>query len=166
MSYELFLFPSGFGACGVRWFGKLLEKGGTPAVYSYLFDHPTQEVVYGVPGSGPGAVLVPHTAELLYVYGDTKAVSPLSPLPKGGPESDLAQEVSSYWYSFAGTGNPNHAGAVEWPAYAEASDTLLRMDVGKEGIRAQSGVRKGACDFQEKNKFKPLQPPRVSQKIQ
>ena len=41
----------GFGACGVRWFTRMLKAGGTPVAYSYLFSHPSQ-AASGTPGTG------------------------------------------------------------------------------------------------------------------
>ena len=47
---------------------KLLLKGGSSDVHTYLFAHPTQFSVPGIPGTGRGSVIVPHAAELLYVF--------------------------------------------------------------------------------------------------
>jgi para-nitrobenzyl esterase len=44
--------------------------------------------------------------------------------------------VSAYWVQFAKTGNPNGIGRPRWPAYDQATDTLLEL--GEE-----VAVRKG-----------------------
>jgi hypothetical protein len=38
----------GLGPCAVRWLGRYFVKGGSPAVYTYLFAHPAQVKVGGL----------------------------------------------------------------------------------------------------------------------
>ena len=44
-----------------------------------------------------------------------------------GPEAQaLADKLAGTWVAFARTGNPNHPGIPEWPAYtAEARATMI-----------------------------------------
>eukprot|EP00463_Aulacantha_scolymantha_P004346 TRINITY_DN544_c0_g1_i1.p1 TRINITY_DN544_c0_g1~~TRINITY_DN544_c0_g1_i1.p1 ORF type:complete len:439 (-),score=76.21 TRINITY_DN544_c0_g1_i1:415-1668(-) len=91
----------GLGPCAVRWLSRSLIKSGTPAVFNYLFAHPTQAPGDGsIPGVGPGSVVVPHASEIIYVYGDTHDLTP-------GEEAQLGVDVSAYWYTFAIKGKPN-----------------------------------------------------------
>ena len=143
----------GLGPCAVRWLSRMLLRGGTPAVFAYLFAHPTQADACGgcVPGVGPGSVVVPHASEIPYVFGDHAKLTP-------GAEAALAAPVARYWSNFARSGDPNQGAGVHvgWPLYAADSDRILRLDVAgavevpKEvdgGIAVQSGLRRDACDF-------------------
>jgi carboxylesterase type B len=66
-----------------------------------------------------------------------------------GNETSLSAAMSSYWYTFAVTGDPNHATApAVWPLFTEERDEVLRFDEpAAGGIRAQAAVRKPVCDF-------------------
>lgn len=132
----------GLGPCGVRSLARQLLKGGAPAVYSYFFTHAPQVAVPGIPGLGPGNPFVVHSSEIQYVMADAHELAP-------GDETSLAAAMSSYWYTFAVIGDPNHATApAVWPLFTEQQDEVLRFDEpAAGGIRVQAGVRKLACDF-------------------
>ena len=169
----------GIGACGVRWLARMLLNGGSPAVYTYLFAHPTQTDPYDgrVPGLGPGSVLVPHASEIGYVFDLEHRLTP-------GAEADLAALVSRFWTNFARSADPNRGAPtpVAWPKYTADADQLLRFAVGEDmvgedgsrggsedgsreggaveaqveahssdggGVAVQSGLRQQACDFME-----------------
>jgi para-nitrobenzyl esterase len=51
-----------------------------------------------------------------------------------------------YWTRFAATGDPNGAGAVEWPRFEPAADTHLVLGTP---IAAGAGIRTEQCDFWE-----------------
>lgn len=127
----------GMGACGVRSYARSLVAGGSASVYAYLFAHPPQTP--SVPGTGPGSVIVPHAAEIPYVFGDVHALIPDN-------EKQLAVAMGAYWSSFGATGTPNHAGLPQWPLYAAGTDTVMRFD-DAGGIHTQLALRKAACDF-------------------
>jgi carboxylesterase type B len=144
----------GLGPCGVRWFSHLMLEGGAQdGVFCYHFAHPTQ-VDYsqgGIPGMGPGSVVVPHASEIAYVFGDGGGTDRLLTPPNEGV---LAAIMSTFWSNFARTGDPNKGAAVPvaWPAYVKDADELIRFDVAPPsggGTRVQSGLRKEACDFME-----------------
>merc|ERR1712039_1021106 len=88
----------GLGACGARNFSQRFHNGGAPAVFTYLFAHPSQTGF--LPGAGPGSVVVPHASEIAFVFAGMGMVMP-------GEESDLAFQMAQYWTNFAITGNPN-----------------------------------------------------------
>jgi len=133
----------GLGPCAVRALSRSLLKGGTPIVFAYLFAHPPQVAVPGIPGTGPGSVVVPHAGEIAFVFGAAEGVSP-------GEEFQLATSVSAYWYTFAKTGKPSPSHLPEWPKYAAESDTILRLDISTEGgIRTEQALRKAVCDYND-----------------
>lgn len=158
-------FVWGLGPCAHRALARSLVAGGTPSVHAYFFTHPTQtdSTDGGVPGVGPGSVVVPHASEIPYAYSDASQLTP-------GEEADLATGVGAYWIAFAldtsagGDPNPRGPGAnhsVQWPAYDAKSDKVLRFDVESAGgIRVQSGLRQTACDFMDAHKKPdpPLRP--------
>lgn len=134
----------GLGACGTRWLAKLLVKGGSSNVYTYLFAHPEQFANPGIPGTGPGSVIVPHAAEIEYVFDATDLLT-------GSDELELGAKVSKYWVNFAVTGNPNDAQLPTWPKYSPDTDKELRIDAGPSGIGAERHLRKAQCDYWEEN---------------
>ncbi|MBN1381914.1 MAG: carboxylesterase family protein [Deltaproteobacteria bacterium] len=92
-----------------------------------------------------GAVLgAHHGAEILYVFDN---------LDQGRTEPDenqkaLAKAMSSYWISFAKTGNPNTEGLLPWPAYSIEDDQHLEFG---EQIKVGRHLRKAACDLFDKS---------------
>jgi para-nitrobenzyl esterase len=47
----------------------------------------------------------------------------------GGPEAyALATAVSRAWVQFARTGNPNHAGLPDWPAFTAENGATMVLD--------------------------------------
>ena len=135
----------GLGACGVRWFSRMLVGGRTPHVWGYLFAHPTQSSATRVPSEGPDSNTVAHASEIAYAFGHTDLLAT-------GEEANLAPVFSTYWTNFARTGDPNKPASpsVPWPEYKDRGDTILRIDVPSAGgIRSQSGLRREACDWME-----------------
>ena len=143
------------GACSNRRLARLLLQGGTPAVFNYLFAHPTQSAAFpGFPGLGPGSVTVPHASEIAYVFGGAYLLA-------AGEEAALAAPVSAYWLNFARGANPNGPGLPQWPRYTDAAgaggegDVVLRLDVGSGGIAAQRNLRQKACDYMDRRTVAP-----------
>ena len=157
----------GLGACAVRWMDRMLVAGGTPAVYSYLFAHPP----HGQPEFGKFGtpVFASHTAELGFVFNKPRGSPSASPFTS--EEAALADTVSRYRYTFAATGDPNPKPAETinetttaavhrevgigvppvWPQWTPEGDTIMRLEtVSEGGVRAQTGLRKAACDWQDK----------------
>ena len=55
-----------------------------------------------------------HSSDIAYVFGTT--------------EDELADTIGDYWVAFAGSGDPNHAGAPEWPAADGGALLALTVD--------------------------------------
>jgi len=120
----------GFGICAAQSFSESFLKGGTPAVFTYLFAHtPT----------GPAG----HGSEIMYFFGDTG----------GWPveESDLACHMSQYWSNFAISGDPNGAfkfSLPQWPKYNHENKMVQRFQTPNEGgIRPQRCPREEQCAY-------------------
>jgi len=83
--------------------------------YFYIFQ-------WGAPVDD-GILRAPHTIEIPFAF-DNVEKGPL--LLGNAPQMhDLAKVVSRTWVAFARTGNPNHSGLPQWPAYdAEKRATM------------------------------------------
>lgn len=90
-------------------------QGGAP-VYVYLFEW--QSPV------NDGSLGAAHGMELPFMFNN---IAMARPLTGGGREAyALADKISSAWISFVKTGDPNHRGLPQWPAYtAEGGATMI-----------------------------------------
>jgi len=136
------------GHCNVRRTARLLERGGSPRVFVYLFAHPIQMPVedmnVGKPiaASGPGNPVVQHASELPMVFAMSNSLS------EEAGEVYLSQAMSGYWINFANNGDPNHPQFTEWNVYNKTTDMVMRFDVmDNGGSRMESGIRAEACSF-------------------
>lgn len=93
-----------------------LSKNGA-AVFFYRFGRVS-------PRGRSTGLLASHTFEIPYVFGT---------LPSGceheTADYDLAAAMRAAWVAFATSGEP-HVDLVRWPAYSQASPTLLFLDQG------------------------------------
>lgn len=96
------------------------------AVYTYLFAWETP--LYG------GFAMSYHCAEIPYVFGNialSKAAA------AGGKDAERLEEQMSWaWIQFARTGNPNHEGLCDWPAYTRENGATMIFD-GKSEARCR-----------------------------
>ena len=79
---------------------------GRAPVYQYRFD-------WHSPALG-GRLRSAHTVEIPFVFDNTDVPKVMTNSPRAAA---LAAKTSSAWIAFARTGNPNHPGLPEWPAY-------------------------------------------------
>ena len=101
----------------LKYLGIRAKEGGAP-VYSYVFNYETNPLM-----------LVPHTAEIAYVFNNVGANAMM-----GGatPEAkEVAQKMSQAWINFARTGNPSQPG-LEWTPFTTASRGTMLFDKQSE----------------------------------
>jgi len=71
-------------------------------------------------GGRPGTF---HSAEIAFVFNNAELCVNQT---GGGPDAiQMAHRTSDAWVSFARSGNPNHPGLPQWPAFGQARSTLL-----------------------------------------
>jgi para-nitrobenzyl esterase len=80
-------------------------QGGAP-IYMYNFDW--RSPAYG------GRLGACHTIEIPFVFNNTDIPTVMT---QGRDVKELAGKTSDAWVAFARTGNPNHKGLPDWPAY-------------------------------------------------
>jgi para-nitrobenzyl esterase len=91
---------------------------GEAPVYMYLFAWQSPAL--------SGKIRATHTVEIPFVFYNTDIPKEMT---KGGPEvKELAGRMSDAWIQFAHTGNPNHKGLPEWPAYDLVNRTTMVFD--------------------------------------
>ena len=116
---------------------------GSAPVYSYVFAQEFRNYDNGLTAF--------HCAELPYAFHTTSRVMVCQ---QDGVEK-LEDEMAGAWAAFAHTGDPNHEGLAEWPAFTKdnhatmvfCEDSRARIDFDTELINT-----KNACDpsFEEK----------------
>jgi para-nitrobenzyl esterase len=91
--------------------------GGAP-VYMYLFDYQSPVM--------DGKYKAVHCMELAFVFNNINRCEEMS----GGTKEAyaLADKMSSAWINFARTGNPNHKGLPNWPAYNSTNTATMHFD--------------------------------------
>ena len=104
--------------CTGKLAARILATGGTPT-WMYHFTREVENPIF----DGLGAF---HTAELPFVFGNGLYEFDAT-LP--GDAQPLVDEMQGYWTRFAATGDPNGAGAPEWPAYSPAAETYLELNI-------------------------------------
>jgi para-nitrobenzyl esterase len=102
---------------------------GKSAVYMYLF-------AWRSPALG-GRMGAPHTVEIPFVFDNTDIPKVMT---TGGPEvKALAAKTSEAWIQFARSGNPNHKGLPNWPAYTTAERATMVFDHVCERVNDPGG---------------------------
>ena len=93
------------------------EQGAPTYVYNFAMRQ----------GARDGALNVPHTAEIAYVFDNLELAEALVGTPD--PEDqDLADIMSTAWANFARTGNPNGEGVPEWPQWTANERAVMVFD--------------------------------------
>ena len=92
-------------------------EGGAP-VYMYIFDW--QSPVFD------GKYKSVHCMEIPFVFDNVASANHMT---GGGKEAhELADKVSQAWINFSKTGNPNHSGLPQWPAYNSTNTATMHFD--------------------------------------
>jgi para-nitrobenzyl esterase len=133
----------------MRTWARMQTKTGKSKVYLYFFSR----VPPGPAAASRGAF---HSAEIAYVFNGVNSksgyVEPFFRTPGNtqrpwqDTDRKLADAMSSYWVTFAATGDPNGKGLPEWPAYRAADN--LAMVLGDE-IAGKPLPHNDALDFMD-----------------
>ncbi len=103
---------------------RLLEaqKPNQPNTYNYLFTWATP-AMDGILGSC-------HALEIPFAFGTLDAPTMRTFIDLNPVTKDISDKMVNAWIAFARTGNPNHVGIPEWPAYD--AENRATMVFGKE----------------------------------
>jgi para-nitrobenzyl esterase len=69
----------------------------------------------------------PHSMEHPFVFDNVALSASMVGTSQAEPQA-LAEQISPAWIAFARTGNPNHAGIPNWPAYTVPERTTMVFD--------------------------------------
>ncbi|WP_394837875.1 carboxylesterase family protein [Pendulispora rubella] len=124
-------------ACDERRVARNALKGGTPAVYRYVWTH----------GYRPPHVLSTlegafHAAEFPFIWNTTDAFL----YPQTSVEQLLGTRARTYWTHLVG-GNPNVAGLPEWPKYDLKDEKTIVLDTTVSTVNNPRGAN---CDYFDK----------------
>jgi para-nitrobenzyl esterase len=100
-------------------------------VYQYRFD-------WASPALG-GRLRAPHTVEIPFVFDNTGIPTSMTNSPRA---QALADKTSGAWIAFARTGNPNHPGLPEWPAYTLDERATMVFDDASTVINDPSAAER------------------------
>lgn len=119
----------------MRTWARMTATGRSKA-WLYFFSH--------VPPNPNNKLGAYHAAEIIYVFNNLRLRN------QAYQESDhkLAEIMSSYWVSFATTGNPNGKGLPRWLPYNRAAEPYL--DFG-DTVRSGNHLLKQQLDVQERH---------------
>ena len=98
---------------------------GKAPVYLYEIDWVTP-----VDGGKWGS---PHSMEHPFVFDNVALSASMVGTAQAEPQA-LAEQISPAWIAFARTGNPNHAGIPNWPAYTVPERTTMVFDTRSQAV--------------------------------
>jgi para-nitrobenzyl esterase len=124
----------GMFVCPARRVARAIAASGTPT-FRYDFTH-----VVPRPEKDLGAF---HTSELPFVFDNEFCwFGPCVSLQPA--EVPLSRAIMGYWGRMARTGDPNGAGAFEWPKYELTTEPEIVLDVVPT---TESDLERSQCDF-------------------
>jgi len=134
--------------CPTREVARAATGATRPAVWRYLFVHRYEN------DATLNLYRAFHRAELFFVFGNVHPNDPNGYVPTAA-ELTLSLQMMGYWTRFAATGNPNGAGAVQWPAYDPTTDAMLQLDDAFVTINSYHNPQ---CDYLATLPFTPPHP--------
>jgi len=108
--------------------------GQQQPVFRYVFSQALEGPILRLAGAF-------HGVELGFVFGMLGSVQSA---PVTADEQALGDAVIGYWSRFAASGDPNGAGAPDWPQY-DSSDPYI--DLHAPTPSAGAGYHADRCDF-------------------
>lgn len=125
------------------WTSERLAKAQTAlgqSAFLYLFDH-------GYPTADAAGLHGFHASELPFMFGNLNRTPPLWPkISRNETETRMSSAMLDYWTSFARTGRPAAAGAVDWRPYGTTADYMAF----REAPVAEAGLTPGMFDLHER----------------
>jgi len=115
---ELFLLMSTQRSLGVTTLAERKFQQGKAPVYVYLYAW-RSPALHGKMGAS-------HTVEIPFVWDNTDIPTVMT--TGSAEEKALAAKTSEAWIQFAKTGNPNHKGLPNWPAYTPKDRATMVFD--------------------------------------
>ena len=111
------------------------EQGAPTYVYNFAMRQ----------GARDGALNVPHTAEIAYVFDNLELAKALVGTPDADDEA-LADVVSTAWANFARDGNPNGEGVPEWPQWTADEHAVMVLDADPGAVMDPFAARLALLD--------------------
>jgi len=91
-----------------------------------------------------GRMMSPHTAELPFVFGTTKAARGC--VGDGPDLVPMTRMMMATWAAFARTGNPNNTTLPQWLPYDGEARHMMVLDIVPHSARDPGGVARAALD--------------------
>ncbi|ESK89901.1 extracellular triacylglycerol lipase precursor [Moniliophthora roreri MCA 2997] len=115
-----------------RLFASKLNEASVP-MYAYLFSDPDAVKVvpseFKSPNAAPGSLGVPHTSEILYVFGNFAVENDMMP----NSAKELSTVMMDYWIAFTHDVNPNDGKGLkrpEWGLYSTGRPQMMQLKGG------------------------------------
>jgi len=109
---------------------------GSAPVYTYLFK-------WRSPVNG-GKLRSMHCMEIPFIFDHADNTTFMN--GRGADRYALAGKMAEAWVSFARTGNPNHAGLPDWPAFDTTRRSTMVFDTECRAVSDPFGVERRALD--------------------
>ena len=91
-----------------------------------------------------GILKSPHTMEMVFVFDNIEKAPTY--VGKSAGARQLADLMSGTWATFAKTGNPNHSGMPDWPAYDARTRATMALNVQSKVVHDQYGEARKILD--------------------
>ncbi len=108
---------AGFGLQNFAW-ASMQSRSGRANVYLYFFNRKVPEF------GGTNVYGAFHSGEICYAYDNLKFLN----RPLIDTDHALAAVMSSYWASFARTGDPNSGALPVWPVFSQQKGEVMIFD--------------------------------------